>query len=44
MRRGGKPVDAAYVSMAEMFHATLLTSDARMAKAPGPRCAFQVLQ
>jgi predicted nucleic acid-binding protein len=35
--------DAAYVALAEAFHATVLTSDARLAKADGPRCAFQVL-
>jgi predicted nucleic acid-binding protein len=35
--------DAAYVALAEMLDATLVTADARMARAPGPRCAFDVI-
>lgn len=36
--------DATYVALAEMTHATsLLTTDARLAKAPGPRCPIQLL-
>jgi len=34
--------DACYVAVAELFHAPLLTYDARMASAPGARCAFEV--
>jgi predicted nucleic acid-binding protein len=34
--------DACYVAVAELFHAPLLTYDARMAEAPGARCAFEV--
>jgi predicted nucleic acid-binding protein len=34
--------DACYVAVAELFHAPLLTYDARMAGAPGARCAFEV--
>lgn len=34
--------DACYVALAELFHAPLLTYDAKMAAAPGARCAFEV--
>jgi predicted nucleic acid-binding protein len=34
--------DACYVAVAELFHAPLLTYDARMASAPGARCTFEV--
>ena len=36
--------DATYVALAEMTEATaLLTTDARLAQAPGPRCPIQLL-
>lgn len=36
--------DATYVALAEMSGATaLLTTDARLAQAPGPRCHIQLL-
>ena len=35
--------DAAYVALAEALGATLLTLDARLASAPGPRCRFDVV-
>ena len=35
--------DAFYVALAEVMHATLVTSDSRLARAPGPRCAIDVL-
>jgi len=36
--------DATYVALAEMISATaLLTTDARLARAPGPRCHIQLL-
>lgn len=35
--------DACYVSLAEAIDATLVTADARLAKAPGSRCRFDVL-
>jgi predicted nucleic acid-binding protein len=35
--------DAAYVALAEGLGCTLLTGDARLARAPGPRCDIQVL-
>lgn len=34
--------DACYVAMAELFHAPLLTYDAKMAGGAGARCAFEV--
>jgi predicted nucleic acid-binding protein len=35
--------DAAYVALAEALRAVLLTGDARLARAPGPRCRVEVL-
>ena len=32
--------DAAYVALAEMLEAPLMTLDERLARAPGPRCTF----
>jgi predicted nucleic acid-binding protein len=34
--------DAPYVALAEQLDAPLLTADARLAKAPGPRCVVEV--
>jgi predicted nucleic acid-binding protein len=36
--------DAAYVALAELLQADLLTADGRLAAAPGPRCRIEVLQ
>lgn len=36
------PYDAAYVVLAEAYNLPLLTADARLARAPGPRCEFIV--
>ena len=36
--------DAAYVALAEELGCELLTADARLAQAPGPRCAIRVLR
>jgi len=36
--------DAAYVALAEALDAPLLTADARLAKAPGPRCSIELLR
>lgn len=36
--------DAAYIALAEMLNLTLLTGDAKMAKAPGPRCSVEILR
>lgn len=35
--------DAVYVALAELLDTVLLTADARLANAPGPRCRFEVL-
>ena len=35
--------DAFYVALAEVLDGTLLTSDARLARAPGPRCTIEVV-
>jgi predicted nucleic acid-binding protein len=35
--------DAAYVALAELLDVALLTADARLARASGPRCTIQVL-
>jgi predicted nucleic acid-binding protein len=35
--------DAAYVAIAELLDVVLLTADAHLANAPGPRCQFDVL-
>ena len=35
--------DAAYVALAEVLDAPLITADARLAKAPGVKCAVEVL-
>ena len=36
--------DAAYVALAEAHDTTLLTSDARLASAPGPRCRIELIE
>jgi predicted nucleic acid-binding protein len=36
--------DAAYVALAEALDVVLLTADARIANAPGPRCQIELLQ
>ena len=40
LRENVTPYDAWYVAVAETFDAPLATLDSRLAKAPGPRCAF----
>ena len=35
--------DAVYVALAESFGATLLTTDARLSRAVGPRCSIEVI-
>ncbi|WP_109474339.1 type II toxin-antitoxin system VapC family toxin [Ornithinimicrobium cavernae] len=37
------PYDAAYVALAELSRAPLLTADERLAGAAGPQCAIEVL-
>jgi predicted nucleic acid-binding protein len=36
--------DAAYVALAEILGCDLLTGDARLAKAPGPKCPVRLLR
>ena len=36
--------DAAYVALAEVMQATLLTGDQRLAGAAGPQCSIEILQ
>jgi predicted nucleic acid-binding protein len=43
LRENVTPYDAAYVALAEDLGATLVTADARLGRAPGPRCAIEVL-
>lgn len=37
------PYDAAYVALAEILGITLLTGDSRLSRAPGIRCAIEVV-
>jgi predicted nucleic acid-binding protein len=37
------PYDATYIALAEMLDVWLVTADAKLAGAPGPRCAIEVL-
>ncbi|MCP9488547.1 MAG: type II toxin-antitoxin system VapC family toxin [Solirubrobacteraceae bacterium MAG38_C4-C5] len=43
LRDNVTPYDAAYVALAETLGVPLVTGDARLAGAPGPRCTFEVL-
>jgi predicted nucleic acid-binding protein len=43
LRDNVTPYDAAYVALAELLDTTLLTADARLASAPGPRCRIELL-
>lgn len=43
LRANLTPYDAAYVAVAERLGAVLVTADARLRGAPGPRCAFDLL-
>lgn len=42
LRDSVTPYDAAYVALAEALGATLVTADARLGRAPGPRCTIEV--
>lgn len=44
LRHNVTPYDAAYVALAESLDATMLTADAKLATASGPRCAFQLIR
>ena len=43
LRANVTPYDAAYVALAEVLSCELLTADARLAGATGPRCRIRVL-
>lgn len=43
LRESVRTWDAFYVALAEVMQATLLTSDSRLARARGPRCAIDVV-
>jgi predicted nucleic acid-binding protein len=43
LRQNVTVYDAAYVAVAELLDAVLLTADARLANAPGPRCQLELL-
>lgn len=43
LRENVRGYDALYVALAEALDAPLLTCDSRLERAPGPRCAFEVL-
>lgn len=36
--------DAAYVALAELLEAVLVTGDKRLSRAPGPRCRVEVIE
>jgi len=43
LRGNVSPYDAAFVALAEAFEAPLLTCDARLSRASGPTCRFEVV-
>lgn len=43
MRASVTAYDAAYVALAEAIGATLVTADARLGRASGPRCTIEVI-
>jgi len=43
LRENLRPYDAAYVALAEVLDATLVTADQRLAHAPGSRCTVELL-
>lgn len=44
LRESVRSWDALYVALAESLHATLITTDARLANASGPQCRIEVLR
>lgn len=43
LRDNVTPYDAAYVALAEYLDAVLITCDAKLAAASGPKCAFDLI-
>ena len=43
LRENVSVYDATYVALAEILDVVFLTADARLARAPGPRCQFELL-
>jgi predicted nucleic acid-binding protein len=43
LRETFTPYDAAYIALAEILGITLLTGDGRLSRAPGIRCAIEVV-
>lgn len=43
LRSNVTPYDAAYIGLAEVLGCPLLTGDARLASAPGPRCEVRLV-
>lgn len=44
LRANVTPYDAAYVGLAEALDCELVTADARLAAAPGPRCQIRIVR
>jgi predicted nucleic acid-binding protein len=44
LRHNVTAYDAAYIALAEILEATLVTADQRMANAPGATCVFELLR
>lgn len=44
LRENLTPYDAAYVAVAELLSAPLVTSDARLSAATGPRCTIELIR
>ncbi len=43
LRHHVTPYDAAYIALAEVLDAALVTADGRLARAAGPRCTIELL-
>jgi len=44
LRANVTPYDAAYIGLAEALNCELVTADARLAAAPGPRCQIRIVR
>lgn len=44
LRANVTPYDAAYIGLAEALNCELVTADARLAQAPGPRCQIRIIR